>query len=433
MAALWGAGHAAYVVGGSLRDVLLGRDPFDWDLATDARPEQILRVFAEAVYENAFGTVVVRHAGQLYEVTTFRTDHDYTDFRRPHRVEFGDVVEVDLARRDFTANAVAWGARAGGQPTLVDPHGGRDDIATRTLRAVGDPKARFEEDALRMVRAVRLAATLGFTIEPGTLAGIEANADLVRYLSGERIQTELSKLLASERPSVGLRLLADTGLLERISPELERQRGVPQNKVPGEDLWDHTLGSVDAVSRERPVVRLAALLHDIGKPATFSDGHFLHHEIVGAELAATLLDELRFPRAVRERVVHLVRHHMFRYEPNWSDAAVRRFIGKIGTDTLDDLFALREADNLGSGLTADAGGLDVLRSRVATELEGELVIDRSKLQIDGSDLIEELGLRQGPQLGRILDELLEKVIVDPALNNRATLLMLARSRAADEA
>jgi putative nucleotidyltransferase with HDIG domain len=315
----------------------------------------------------------------------------------------------------------------------VDPHGGRDDIATRTLRAVGDPKARFEEDALRMVRAVRLAATLGFTIEPATLAGIEANADLVRYLSGERIQTELSKLLASERPSVGLRLLADTGLLERISPELERQRGVPQNKVPGEDLWDHTLGSVDAVSRERPVVRLAALLHDIGKPATFSDGHFLHHEIVGAELAATLLDELRFPRAVRERVVHLVRHHMFRYEPNWSDAAVRRFIGKIGTDTLDDLFALREADNLGSGLTADAGGLDVLRSRVATELEGELVIDRSKLQIDGSDLIEELGLRQGPQLGRILDELLEKVIVDPALNNRATLLMLARSRAADEA
>ncbi|HEU5203216.1 MAG TPA: HD domain-containing protein [Candidatus Limnocylindrales bacterium] len=431
MAALWGAGHAAYIVGGSLRDVLLGRVPFDWDLATDARPNQILRVFTDAVYENAFGTVVVRHAGQLYEVTTFRTDHDYTDFRRPHRVEFGNAVEVDLARRDFTANAVAWGARAGDQPDLVDPHGGRADIAARTLRAVGDPKARFEEDALRMVRAVRLAATLGFTIEPATLAGIEASADLVRYLSAERIQTELSKLIASERPSVGLRLLADTGLLERISPDLARQRGVPQNKVPGEDLWDHTLRSVDAVSQERPVVRLAALLHDIGKPATFSDGHFLHHDVLGAELAATLLDELRFPRAVRERVVHLVRHHMFSYEPAWSDAAVRRFIGKIGTDALDDLFTLREADNLGSGLAADAGGLDVLRGRVTAELEGELVLDRSKLQIDGSDLIEELGLRQGPQLGRILDELLEKVIVDPALNDRATLLMLARSRAND--
>ena len=433
MAALWGSGHSAYVVGGSLRDVLLGREPFDWDLATDARPDQIVALYPEAVYENAYGTVVVRHAGRLYEVTTFRTDHDYTDFRRPHRVEFGDSVEVDLARRDFTANAVAWGGQAGEQPGLVDPHGGRADIATRTLRAVGDPKARFEEDALRMVRAVRLAATLGFTIEPATLEGIEANADLVRYLSGERIQTELSKLLDAERPSVGLRLLADTGLLERISPDLAGQRGVPQNKAPGEDLWDHTLRSVDAARQDRPVVRLAALLHDIGKPATFSDGHFLHHDVVGADLAATFLDQLRFPRAVRERVVQLVRQHMFSYEPAWSDTAVRRFIRKIGTDAIDDLFTLREADNLGSGLAADAGGLDILRARVTAELEGELVLDRSKLEIDGRDLIEELGLRQGPQLGRILDELLEKVIVDPALNDRATLLLLARSRAGDEA
>ena len=432
MGVLWGAGHAAYVVGGSLRDVLLGRQPFDWDLATDARPDEILKLFPSAVYENAYGTVAVRHRDDLYEVTTFRTEHDYTDFRRPHRVEFGDRVEIDLARRDFTANAVAWGAAAGGQPALVDPHGGRDDIAGGILRAVGDPKARFEEDALRMVRAVRLAATLGFAIEPATLAGIEANADLVRYLSGERIQTELSKLLAAERPSVGLRLLADTGLLERISPDLAQQRGVPQNKAPGEDLWDHTVRTVDATRAGRPVVRLAALLHDIGKPATFSDGHFLGHEVVGAQLAGELLDKLRSPRAVRERVVHLVRQHMFSYEPAWSDTAVRRFIGKIGVEAIDDLFALREADNLGSGIAPDAGGLDALRERVARELEGELVLDRSKLEIDGRDLIEELGLRQGPQLGRILDELLEKVIVDPALNDRATLLLLARSRVADD-
>jgi tRNA nucleotidyltransferase (CCA-adding enzyme) len=432
MGVLWGAGHAAYVVGGSLRDVLLDRQPFDWDLATDARPDEILKLFPSAVYENAYGTVAVRHRDDLYEVTTFRTDHDYTDFRRPHRVEFGAQVEVDLARRDFTANAVAWGAAAGGEPGLVDPHGGRDDIAVGILRAVGDPKARFEEDALRMVRAVRLAATLGFAIEPVTLAGIEGNTDLVRYLSGERIQTELSKLLAAERPSVGLRLLADTGLLKRISPDLAQQRGVPQNKAPGEDLWDHTVRTVDATRADRPVVRLAALLHDIGKPATFSDDHFLGHEVVGAQLAGELLDKLRSPRAVRERVVHLVRQHMFSYEPAWSDTAVRRFIGKIGVEAIDDLFALREADNLGSGIAPDAGGLDELRERVARELEGELVLDRSKLEIDGRDLIEELGLRQGPQLGRILDELLEKVIVDPALNDRATLLLLARSRVADD-
>ena len=432
MGALWSAGQAAYVVGGSLRDALLGRVPYDWDLATDARPDQILKVFPDAVYENAFGTVAVRHRDQFYEITTFRTDHDYTDFRRPHRVEFGDSIEVDLARRDFTANAVAWGAATGTPPTLVDPHDGRRDIADRTIRAVGDPKARFEEDALRMVRAVRLAATLGFTIEPATLAGIEANADLVRYLSGERLQTELSKLLASDRPSIGLRLLADTGLLERISPDLALQRGVPQNKVPGEGLWDHTLRSVDAADADRPVVRLATLLHDIGKPATFSDGHFLHHDVVGAELAATLLDQLRFPRSVRERVVQLVRQHMFLYEPAWSDTAVRRFIGKVGVEAIDDLFALREADNIGSGLAPEAGGLDILRARVAKEVEGQLVLDRSRLEIDGRDLIDELGLRQGPQLGRILDELVEKVIIDPSLNDRATLLLLARARVADE-
>ena len=433
MGLLWSAGHAAYVVGGSLRDALLGRAAFDWDLATDARPIRSSRCSRRPSTRTRSGPWSFRHAGGLYEVTTFRTDHDYADYRRPHRVEFGDSVEVDLARRDFTVNAVAWGSPAGAQPALVDPHGGRRDIAARTLRAVGDPKERFEEDALRMVRAVRLAAALEFTIEPATLAGIEANADLVRYLSGERIATELSKLLAAERPSVGLRLLVDTGLLDRIAPELARQRGVPQNKVQGEDLWDHTVRTVDAARVDRPVVRLAALLHDIGKPETFSDGHFLGHDVVGAKLAGELLDALRSPRAVRERVVHLVRQHMFSYESAWSDTAVRRFIVKIGVDAIDDLFALREADNLGSGLQAGGGELDVLRERVARELAAELVLDRSRLQIDGQDLMEELGLRQGPLLGRILDELVERVIVDPKLNDRATLLLLARARIADEA
>ena len=429
---LWTAGHAAYVVGGSLRDAILGRVPADWDLATDARPDRLVSLFPGSVYENAFGTVAVRHGDDLFEVTTFRSDHDYADFRRPHRVEFGDTIELDLARRDFTINAMAWGAVPGEAPTLVDPYGGRADIEARTLRAVGDPRARFEEDALRMVRALRLCATLDVSVEPATLAAIGSSAELVRHLSGERIATELGKLLAAAVPSVGLRLMADTGVLGSISPELSAQRGIPQNKVPGEDLWDHTLRSVDAARRDRPVVRLATLLHDIAKPSTFSDGHFLGHDVVGAELAGAFLDRLRSPRAVRERVVRLVRLHMFSYEPAWSDAAVRRFIGKVSIDAIDDLFDLREADNVGSGLPPDAGWLGELRERVAAELAGDTVLDRGDLAIDGHDLMAELGVPQGRRIGQILDDLLERVVDDPALNDRATLLLIAGSMLGDD-
>jgi tRNA nucleotidyltransferase (CCA-adding enzyme) len=435
--ALWSNGQAAYVVGGSVRDALLGREPADWDLATDARPDRILAIFPGSVYENRFGTVAVREADAIHEVTTFRIDHDYADFRRPHRVEFGDRIEEDLARRDFTVNAMAWGSDAptpGRRATaaLADPFGGRSDVALRVLRAVGDPARRFEEDALRMVRAVRLAATLDFTIEPATLAAVRDHAPLVRHLSGERIAAELERLLGSPRPSVGLRLLADTALLEGISPELAAQRGVPQNKVEGEDLWDHTLGTVDAVAPDRPVVRLAALLHDIGKPATLGDGPFRGHEVVGAELAAALLGRLHLPKVATDRVVHLVRQHMFTYDPDWGDAGVRRFIKRVGRGHLDDLFALRAADNVGSGLPADAGRLDDLRRRVRAELEAEAVLDRSGLAVDGDDLIRELGVPQGPTLGRLLDHLLERVIAEPRLNDRATLLLLAAGLLADE-
>jgi tRNA nucleotidyltransferase (CCA-adding enzyme) len=433
---LWSHGHAAYVVGGSLRDALLGRPPADWDLATDARPDRILAIFPGAVYENRFGTVAVRDGDEVHEVTTFRTDHDYADFRRPHRVEFGDRVEDDLARRDFTVNAMAWGAdggRTGTGARLVDPFGGTADVAARVLRAVGDPRARFEEDALRMIRAVRLAATLDFDIEPATLAAIRDRAVLLRHLSGERLAAELDKLLAAPRPSIGLRLLAETGLLPIISPELAAQRGVPQNKVAGEDLWDHTLRTVDAAPAGRPIVRLAALLHDIGKPSTLGDGPFRGHEVVGADLARRLLERLRMPKAVTERVVHLVRHHMFAYEPDWGDAGVRRFIRRVGRAELADLFELRAADSVGSGLDPEAGGLGELRTRVEAQLAASVALDRAALAVDGDDLMTELGVPQGPTLGRILDRLLEQVIADPALNDRPTLLLLAEAMLADEA
>ena len=443
---LWAGGHAGYVVGGSLRDVLLGREPADWDLATDARPDRILELFPGSVYENRFGTVAARQDDAFLEITTFRSDHDYADFRRPHRVEFGDTIEVDLARRDFTVNALAWGrpglgerpspehgapggsAAAGSEaPELIDPHHGVADLERRLLRAVGDPRQRFEEDALRMVRAVRLATTLDFGIEAGTLAAIQARSSLVAHLSAERVATELEKLLAADRPSVGLRLMAATGILAVISPELAAQRGVPQSKIPGDDLWDHTVRTVDAVSSEHPVVRIAALLHDMGKPATMANGHFLGHDAVGAELATAFMDRLRLPRAVIERVADLVRNHMFSYEPSWGDSGVRRFIQRVGRDALPQLFELREADNEGSGLARSAHDLDELRERVEAQLAARVVLERRDLVIDGSDLIAELGLTEGPMLGRILDTLLDHALTDPTINERATLLLLAQA------
>jgi tRNA nucleotidyltransferase (CCA-adding enzyme) len=432
---LWSAGHAAYVVGGSLRDSMLGRTPADWDLATSALPGLTAALFPEAAYENAFGSVVVPSGDATVgdvDITTMRSDHDYADFRRPHRVDFTDSIELDLARRDFTVNAIAWGAEAGGTARLVDPHGGREDLARRILRAVGDPSIRFGEDALRMLRAVRLAATLGFEIEPATLAAISERAELVRHLSGERVATELRLLLASDTPSTGLRLLADTGVLAHLAPELAAQRGVPQNKVPGEDLWDHTVRSVDGATTDPPHLRLAAMLHDLGKPSTMADGRFVGHERVGADMARTLLDRWHWPVAERERVAHLIRHHMFGYVPRWSDAAVRRFIVKVGPDALGELFLLREADNRGSGLPSEAGRLAELRSRVAAQLDSGAALDLRSLAVDGTDLMTEFGWRPGPIVGKTLQRLLDRVIGDPTLNTRERLLSLARSMAPAE-
>lgn len=427
---LWGGGQAAYVVGGSLRDALLGREPADWDLTTDARPERVQSLFPDSLYENRYGTVVVRHGGAQYEITAFRRDAAYSDFRHPDAVEFGDSIEEDLARRDFTVNSMAWGARPGAKPAYVDPYGGAADLERRLLRAVGDPEERFREDALRMVRAVRLAATLDFEIEAETLAAIGRGAELVGHVSGERVLAEMQKLLAAREPSRGLRLMADSGLLAVIAPELARQRGMSQNKIAGEDLWNHTLRTVDAAPG-RGVVRLAALLHDVGKPDTLADGHFHGHESVGAAMARDLLARLHAPRLLQERVAHLVLHHMFSYQPDWTDAAVRRFIRKVGSGCIDDLLALRAADNEGSGQPSDGGHLAELASRAGAELAADAVLGRHQLAVNGDDLKSDLGLPQGRLLGRLLDELTERVVAEPALNDRAILLELARHAVLD--
>ena len=454
------AGHEAHLVGGCVRDLLRGVKPADWDLATDARPEQLLALFPGALYENRFGTVAIQVGDETYQVTTYRHDGAYSDHRRPDAVVFGDRLDDDLARRDFTVNAMALaigeevGVDLDAEPAvdsaraldradvadpaaIHDPFGGRADLAAGILRAVGDPAIRFREDSLRMLRAVRFAATLGFAVEPRTLSAIEVDASLARSLSGERVLAELLTLLAAPVPSVGLRLAQETGLLAAIAPELARQQGVPQGKVPGEDLWDHTCRTVDAAPRpapdEPPLLRLAALLHDVGKPATFADGHFVGHDAVGASLTEAWLTQLHAPRFLTADTTNLVRHHMFAYDASWTDAAVRRFIRRCGASAIQDLLDLRAADNVGSGLSPDVDGLESLRTRCREQLDARVALDLSGLAINGDDLMKALEIQAGPALGQLLDRLLEMVVVDPMLNDRSRLLTLARDLVAADA
>ncbi len=429
---LWGGGHAAYVVGGSLRDTLLGRTPADWDIATSARPDALLRLFPGSHYENRFGTV---SAGGL-EITTFRRDHRYGDHRRPDEVTFSDSVEEDLARRDFTVNAIAWGREGEShrEPSFVDPTGGRADLDARLLRAVGDPDMRFDEDALRLLRGARLAAHLEFQIEAETRAAMGRRAGLVSYLSPERIGQELRKMLGAQPPSRGLRILEETGLLEPLFPELAAQRGIPQNKIPGMDLLDHSLATLDAAARLAPGrqrLLLAALLHDVGKPETYADGHFPDHDVVGARIADAFLARLAVPRRECEAVASLVRWHMFGYEQGWSDAAIRRFLRRVGPHRVEELLLLRAADNVGSGKSPDAGHLDELRARVQAERERHAPMSLADLALDGHDLMEALGIPPGPAVGRLLERLLESVISEPDRNRREILLSDARRWASE--
>ena len=428
---LWSNGHPAYAVGGAVRDSLLGRAPKEWDVATAALPEQTQSLFPGSDYTNKFGTVTVwpesRDPADVVEVTTFRLDHVYGDHRRPDSVTFTDSLAEDLARRDFTVNAMAW---AKGE--LVDPYGGTADLNARLIRAVGDPAARFDEDGLRLLRAARFAAQLGFDIEPQTLAAMTSTAATAGYVSAERVGAEVWRMLEADPPSTAFRILTDTGVLEHAVPELHAQLGIPQGKVNGVDLWGHCLASVDGAATVDPSgpnshqLRLTALLHDIGKPPTFADGHFIGHDEVGADMARALLTRFAYERRTVEKVSALIRLHMFSYERKWSGAAVRRFIKRVGRDRVSELLNLRRADNIGSGLPADAGHLTELEERMAKELEAGAPLTLRELAIDGDDLIRELALTPGPQIGELLERLLGSVIEDPSRNDRDVLLAQAR-------
>jgi len=428
------AGHDAYVVGGSVRDALRGVDPHDWDVTTDATPESIQKVFPKSLYNNRFGTVVVRSGEHEVEVTTYRVEAAYTDHRRPDAVAFTASLREDLARRDFTMNAMAWRPARDGRPgELVDPFDGRADLEKRVLRAVGDPDERFREDALRMLRAVRFATLLDLKIEPKTAEAIRRNAALTDGLSGERIQQEMTKMLRAPKPSVALQLLSDLGILAVLCPELEECKGTPQDKAVAENVFQHLLATVDATPPNDLVLRLAGLFHDIGKPDTFADGHFHQHEYVGEAKTRAILRRWKFDKETVNEVTHLIRYHMFWYQTEWTGSAVRRFMTNVGIEYIPALFALRRADNIGSGARSPRMyALEALWQRVQEEIQAANAFSLRDLKIDGNDLRSELGLTPGPIFKKILDALFEKVLDDPSLNERETLLRLAREEIARE-
>ena len=423
------AGHDAYVVGGCVRDAIRGVDPQDWDIATDATPDEIQQLFAKSLYTNRFGTVVVRSGDHEVEVTTYRTETGYTDHRRPDHVAFTDSLHEDLSRRDFTMNAMAWRPGKNGTPgELVDPFGGQRDLDARILRAVGEPEERFREDALRMLRAVRFATLLDMRIDDRTAAAIRACAPLAETLSGERLNQEITKIMGAPRPSVAFRMLSDVGLLAVVCPELEECKKTPQDKVAAQDVFEHSLATVDATPASDLVLRLAGLFHDIGKPETFADGHFHQHEFVGEFKARQILRRWKFDKETVAEVTHLIRNHMFWYETHWTDSAVRRFIRKIGLDYIPALFALRRADNIGSGARSPRMyALEALWQRVQEQIAAANAFSLHDLAIDGNDVMRELDIPRGPKVGQILDALFERVLDEPALNTREKLIELAKA------
>jgi len=442
-------GFQCYVVGGIVRDFLLYKtidDDSEWDLATDAKPEEIFQIFSKKRIKVIpigikHGTVAVIYKDKTYEITTFRIDKEYKDGRHPSEVVFTSSIEEDLARRDFTINAMAIDIIDG---KFVDPFGGINDLKNKIIRAVGDPDIRFSEDGLRLMRACRFATKLEFTIEEKTLEAMKRNKDKIKNVSAERIRDELIKMLLAKKTSIGIEYMRISGLLEIVLPELNGCYGISQNIYHKYDVYTHSLITCDTVGKllantndKKRIYRLklAGLLHDIAKPVTKNEiiengieySTFYNHEVVGAGITKKIMKRLRFSNDDIEYVTRLVRHHMFYYTDEWTDSAVRRFMRNVGLDLLDDLFILREADRIGSGKRQPGSvSIEKLKARIQKIIEEENAISLKDIKVNGHDIMNELGISPGPMVGKILNSLLQMVIEDPSLNEKEKLLTLAR-------
>lgn len=422
-------GRRGWVVGGCVRDLLRGKPAKDWDIATDARPEEVLTMFRKVIPTGIkHGTVTVLVHGTPYEVTTLRGEGAYEDGRRPTEVRFLDNITDDLARRDFTINAIALDPL---EERLIDPFGGERDLEARVLRAVGEPRLRFAEDGLRILRGARFAAVLECAIEPGTLAAMSETSALATYakVSAERIHDEWLKALEARAPSIAFEIMRRTGMLALTCPELLESVDCEQNRWHAFDVWGHTMAVLDAAEGSTPL-RLAALLHDVGKPRSrelsdkTNDYTFYNHEAIGATMSDAILKRLRASNDLRSRVVELVRHHLICYSPEWTDAAVRRWLRRVTPALSDELLALGRADARGKGRPIDdeLQRLDELSHRVSALLAAGAAIGTKDLAIDGSVLMSELGLPPSRLIGDVLKQLVEVVTDEPAANTRERLL-----------
>ena len=424
-------GYQIFVVGGAVRDLILKKSVTNWDFATDASPNDILKLFPDDFYHNVYGTVSIpfRKESVVLEVTPFRKESKYDDFRHPSHIEWAQTIEEDLGRRDFTINAIAYDGEK-----IMDPFDGQKHIREKLIVAVGNPDTRFQEDALRLIRAVRFASELGFLINEKTKHSIQQNASLITRISWERLRDEFIKIIGSENPAEGILFLKNTGLLTYILPEVDMCFIVPQKSPYRHHIYDvgtHMVMSLKYCPSTDPITRLAALLHDVGKAKTFRKDEktdlitFYNHEVVGTKLVEKIANRLKLSNKDKERLVILVKYHQFTVSETQSDKAVRRFIRQVGKENVQDMLDLRTGDRIGSGAKPTSWRLELFKKRIEQVQKEPFKI--TDLKINGNDVMEIKGIKPGPAIGTILRQIFDEVVEGKIPNRKETLLGRVKS------
>jgi tRNA nucleotidyltransferase/poly(A) polymerase len=423
-------GYEIYLVGGTVRDFLLNKK-IDWNLAdftTNATPEEIIKLYPKSYYENKFGTVGIEinmnKKNLIFEVTTFRTEHNYSDLRHPSEIKWAKKIEEDLSRRDFTINAMAYNGNS-----IIDLYDGQKHLKEKLIIAVGDPDIRFSEDALRLIRAIRISAELKFTIEKNTFEAIKKNSNLIKNISAERIRDEIFKVIKSKDPANGILTLKKSGLLNYILPELVASFNIPQKSPKRHHIYDvgtHSVMSLKYCPSKDVITRFAALIHDLGKVKTFKKDSktqiitFYNHEVVGTKIAEKISERLRLSNKEKDKLIHLVKFHQFTVSEKQSDKAIRRFIKNVGKEYLSDMLKMRIGDRLGGGAAETSWRFELFKKRLDEVQKEPFKI--TDLKINGYDVMKTLDLKSGPKVGKILNRLFDKVIEGKIQNIKNELI-----------